>query len=269
MRHTDGSLNPDAPLSGRTALITGSGSPLGIGFAIARRLAGDGARVFLTSTTDRCHERASSLLTQGVEASAHPADLTRVDEIEALLARVFEVFGSVELLVNNAGMTSVGDAMGAPRPTHEFVPADWDHIIERNLHTAFGVTSRVLPQMSSGGFGRIVNVASTTGVTGAMFGESAYAAAKAGLVGFTRAIALEYAAQGITCNAVAPGWIATGSQTADESRQGAAVPVGRSGTADEVAHVVAMLCAPAASYITGQCLVIDGGNSIAEERAVR
>lgn len=256
-------------LHGRVALVTGAGDELGIGFATARLLAASGARVFLTSTTDRCHARAQSLLQDGHDVQAMPADLTDGDDVVRLLARVRAEYGAISLLVNNAGMTSVNDPMGVPQPLHEMPLEQWKHTVARNLDLAFAVTAAVLPDMVAHGYGRIVNVASTTGVTGAMFGEAAYAAAKAGLVGFTRAIALEYAANGVTANAVAPGWIATASQTADEMRQGAASPVGRSGTPDEVAHVIAMLCAPQAAYLTGQCIVIDGGNSIAEERAVR
>lgn len=256
-------------LHGQVALVTGAGSETGIGFATARQLASMGARVFITSTTDRCHERAKTLVTEGFEVDAAPADLLDPDAVDALLARVHESLGPVELLVNNAGMTSVLDPMEPVLRAHELAADRWTHTLERNLSTCFTVTSRVLPDMLQLGRGRIVNVASTTGVTGAMLGESAYAAAKAGMVGFTRALALEYAAQGITANAVAPGWIATASQTSDEMLQGEVTPVGRSGTAEEIAFIIAMLCSPLAGYITGQCLVVDGGNSIAEERTVR
>ena len=256
-------------LHGHVALVTGAGSPTGIGMASARRLAAMGARVFITSTTERCHDRAKQLVRDGVEAAAFPADLTIASEVDALLDRVHSRFGPVQVLVNNAGMTSLLDPMGEVRPTHLVSPADWAHALERNLTTAFTLSARVIPAMVELGWGRIITIASTTGVTGAMFGEAAYAAAKAGLVGLTRTMALEYAAMGITANAVAPGWIATASQTADEVLQGAVTPVGRSGTADEVAHIVAMLAAPQASYITGQCIVVDGGNAIAEERSVR
>ena len=120
--------------------------------------------------------------------------------------------------------------------------------------------------MRRGGWGRIVMVSSVTGAVMAMRGEAAYAAAKAGMVGLTRSLAVDLAGAGITANAVAPGWIRTGSQTDAERREGEVTPVGRSGTADEVAWPVAWLCTPGAAYVTGQCLVVDGGNAVAEER---
>ena len=171
------------------------------------------------------------------------------------------------MLVNNAGMVSVagggdyleGDLLGTP-------PDRWAASLSRNLDTAYLTTRAALPHLRSGGHGRVVMVTSVTGAAMAMRGEVAYAAAKAGLVGLTRALAVDEAAHGITVNAVAPGWIETGSQTAAEALEGRTTPVGRSGTAEEVAAAVVFLAAPGAAYVTGQVLVVDGGNSVAEER---
>ncbi len=262
-------IGVESKLDARVALITGAGSETGIGFACATALAALGARVFLTSTTERCVDRASALRAVGFEADAYPADLLSDGGAARVVRGARARFGAVDILVNNAGMTSVGDPMRDPQRVHELSREAWAHAIERNLTSAFLMTSLVLPSMMDRGWGRIVNIASSTGFTGAMVGESAYAAAKAGLIGWTRALALEYAPYGITANAVAPGWIATGSQTSAEAAQGAATPMRRSGTPAEVAEPVASLCGLGASYLTGQCIVIDGGNSIAEERALR
>jgi 3-oxoacyl-[acyl-carrier protein] reductase len=145
--------------------------------------------------------------------------------------------------------------------------ATWQAALARNLTTAFLVTKAAMPDMISRGWGRIIMVASLTGPVMAIRADVGYASAKAGMIGLTRATAVDVAGHGITVNAVAPGWIATGSQTPEERDQGMATPAGRSGTPGEVAAAVAWLASPGSSYITGQYLVVDGGNSIAEQRA--
>jgi len=139
--------------------------------------------------------------------------------------------------------------------------------MSRNLDTAFLTTRAALPGMIAAGWGRVVMVTSVTGAVMAMSTEASYAAAKAAMVGLARSAAIDYAAAGVTVNCVAPGWIATASQTVDEARQGGSTPVGRSAVPIEVAAVIAFLCTPGAAYVTGQTVVVDGGNSIAEERA--
>jgi 3-oxoacyl-[acyl-carrier protein] reductase len=248
----------------RVALVTGAGSASGIGFACAQHLARAGVRVMITSTTDRIFERVTEL-NLGDDAAGYVADLTDESEAQRLVAATVERFGSVEILVNNAGMTSVS----RPAVSTALVdtPLDlWRSALDRDLTTAFLVTRAVVPHLVAGGWGRIVNVASLTGPVMAMRDEAVYAAGKAGMVGLTRALALDLGRNGVTVNAVGPGWIDTPSSSEHERAMGRATPAGRSGTADEVAAAVAFFAGEGASYITGQHLVIDGGNSIMEER---
>jgi 3-oxoacyl-[acyl-carrier protein] reductase len=261
-------------LAGRVALVTGAGSAGGIGFATARLLSELGAAVALTATTDRAHERAAELAAAGIPAVGVVADLTDDEQVRRAVAEVTAALGAPSVLVNNAGMTSTSlpalsvDAPGGSESgtLADLSPEQWHRSLQRNLDTSYLTTRAVLPMMIAGGWGRVVMVSSVTGPIMAMRAEIAYAAAKAGMVGLVRAVAVDSAAAGVTVNAVAPGWIATASQTAHEVRQGHHTPIGRSARADEVAAVIAFLCTPGASYITGQCLVVDGGNSVAEER---
>jgi len=254
-------------LTGRVAVVTGAGSPTGIGFAVCRRLGELGANVALTATTERVHERVRELQEADVEASGVVADLTVATAAEEVVATAIDRWGHLDILVNNAGMVSVSDR-GAMSGGVDGLPyEDWQHSLRRNLDTAFLTTRAALPAMRQGGWGRIVMVSSVTGPVMAMHSDAAYATAKAAMVGLVRSLAVDLAADGITANAVAPGWIATSSQTEEEVREGRITPMRRSGTPDEIAWPVAWLCTPGAAYLTGQCVVVDGGNSVAEERA--
>lgn len=250
-------------LTGKRFLVTGAGSSQGIGFASARALKGLGASVFLTSLSPRVLERADEL-----GASGAIADLTNPDEVSTLIATAVAKLGGLDGIINNAGMTSVVDKAEGEFDSIDSISLDtWRKSFARNVESTFLVTKAALPYLRQHPNGRIVMVSSTTGNVTAIHNDIAYASSKASLMGMVRALSIDEAAHGITVNAVAPGWIHTQSQTSSENRHGFATPMGRSGTPDEVASAIAWLCTPGASYITGQMIVIDGGNSIPEERA--
>jgi 3-oxoacyl-[acyl-carrier protein] reductase len=243
------------------ALVTGAGAADGIGFAVARLLGNQGLAVAITSTTDRILERAAELRAEGIDATGHVADLTLATAVDRLHGET----GEVAVLVNNAGMGSIN----APFTQTLFASldeAEWDRSIAVNLKTAMLVTRRYVPAMVAAGYGRIVNVASVTGPMVSNIGDSAYSAAKAAMIGLTHALALEVGNAGVTVNAVAPGWIATGGSLPEELIAARNTPLGRAGIPEEVAAAVVFLASPGASYINGATLVVDGGNILQERK---
>lgn len=254
-------------LTGRVAIVTGAGSPEGIGFAACRELGGLGASVVVGATTARAHERAAELANIGVDAIGVAGDLTVPAAADELIDAAMQRWGRADIVVNNAGMISVTDPNWQSGTIDSLSYTDWQASLARNLDTAFLVSKAVVPRMKARGWGRIVMVSSVTGPVMASRGDVVYAAAKAGMLGLCRAIAVDTAIHGITVNTVAPGWIATASQSEAEAREGLVTPIGRSGRSDEVASVIAWLCTPGASYLTGQCVTVDGGNSISEQRS--
>jgi 3-oxoacyl-[acyl-carrier protein] reductase len=242
------------------ALVTGAGDASGIGFAAAKALKELGAEVFITSTSDRIYKRAEELGAKGFIA-----DLTSESDVQALESQI----SSLDILVNNAGMTSVTSPAG-PNEATDISQVSLEALqkgMSRNLETAFLATKYFLPKIRKSQSGRIIMISSLTGPVMAMRNQPVYATAKAALVGLTKSIALDEAKYGITCNAILPGWIATNSISESEKSQGLSVPMGRGGRTDEIASAIAWLSTPGASYITGQTIIVDGGNSIKEERA--
>lgn len=248
---------------GQKALVTGAGSASGIGFAAARILGELGAEVAIVSTTERIFERVRELESQGIRAKGYIADLMDRQQVKDLVEQISDDLGRIDVLINNAGMVQVGmeeDFSGFLDMSYE----SWDDSINRNLNITFNVTKEVLPGMVANGYGRIVNTSSVTGSVASNPGEAAYSAAKAGIDGMTKSLAIEFGSKGITVNSVLPGWIGTASQTEAEEAGGRNTPIGRSATAEEVANGIVFLASREASYITGVSLVIDGGNTIQE-----
>ena len=245
----------------RVAIITGAGAPEGIGAAVARQLVAEGARVVLGATSQRIHDRAAEL---GDAAVGVIADLTVEGSAESLVDAAVQRWGRLDIVVNNAGMTSVSSGWDADDDVAGLSLQQWEAAIARNLTTAFLMCRAAVPVMAAAGYGRIVSVGSTTGTVNAMPGQSTYTAAKAGLVGLSRALALEVIGDGVTVNVVAPGYVATGSQLPFEAAAAAAGPIGRSGTPDEIAACVLFLAHESASFVTGAVLVADGGHGLPE-----
>jgi 3-oxoacyl-[acyl-carrier protein] reductase len=245
----------------RVAIVTGAGAADGIGMAIARQLVADGARVVIGATSDRVFERSAEL---GPESIGVVGDLTVESGADALVRAAVERWGRVDILVNNAGMTSVTSGGDVDEDVAALSPAAWEAGLARNLTTAFLMCRAVVPVMRQAGYGRIVSIGSTTGTVSAMPRQSVYTAAKAGLVGLSRALALEVVGDGVTVNVVAPGYIATGSQLDFEAAAAQVGPAGRSGTPEEIAACALFLAHESASFVTGVVLVADGGHGLPE-----
>jgi len=241
-------------LEGRVALITGAAS--GIGKSTAQRLADEGAAVLVTDIQSDAGElTVKELLAGGARAAFFTHDVTSEADWEAAVAKAVEEFGGLDILVNNAGMT-------IDKTMRKMTPEEWDHVIHVNLSGAFYLSRAILQHMLDRNYGRIVNISSVIGSSGA-FGQANYASAKSGLFGLTMSLALETAAKGITVNAVTPGYITTDMTAAVPGnvmdKLIANIPVGRLGEPNEVARVVEFLADPESAYITGQVYPVNGG----------
>ena len=256
-------MEGEGRLAGKVAFITGVAKMDSIGFATASVFAAEGAALAIADISPKVHDCAAALAGRGRTVSSHVADLTDGAQVGHIVAEALERHGRIDVLVNNAGMVVYGQE---ERFTsfQDLDEAEWDFGIAINLKTQFLVTRAIVPQMIERGYGRIVNVSSVTGPLVANPEESVYCAAKAGVLGMTRGLALDVAKHGVCVNAVGPGWIATGSQAEGEDVGGLNTPLGRSARPEEVARAILFLASDDASYITGQLLVVDGGNTIQE-----
>jgi 3-oxoacyl-[acyl-carrier protein] reductase len=241
-------------VTGRVALVTGASQ--GIGRTCALRLAKEGAIVAVAARNqEKLNELVSEITVAGGTAAPFVLDVGDEDQVKATVKAVIAQFGKIDILVNNAGITRDQLVMRMKR-------ADWDAVLRTNLTSAYLCTQAVIGSMLKQRWGRIVNITSVFGQMG-QAGQANYSASKAGLIGFTMAIAREVGSRNITCNAVAPGFIETAmtATLSDEFKESAVkqIPLGRVGSPDDVASAVAFLASDEASYITGHVLNVNGG----------
>lgn len=239
------------------ALVTGGTG--GLGTAICKRLADDGFHVVANyNNQEKAEKWQAKMKEEGYNFDMYQADVCDYDKVEAMVAHIEKEIGQIDALVNNAGITRDGQFKKMSRE-------HWDEVLQTNLYSVFNCTRNVINQMIDRNYGRIINISSVNGQRG-QFGQANYSAAKAGMHGFTKTLAMEVAKKGITVNTISPGYIATDMVLAvpEEHRNKivAEIPIGRLGGTDEIAHLVSFLASKQTSFITGANYAINGGQHV-------
>jgi NAD(P)-dependent dehydrogenase (short-subunit alcohol dehydrogenase family) len=252
-------VQTNGSMQGKVALVTGASG--GIGLATARQFAQAGASVVLSARRAQLiEEEADRLAAAGHEALAVPTDVTDASQVSAMVARAVEQYGRLDYAVNNAGV------INERGPAHELLEQEWDRLISVNLTAVWLCMKHELAQMVQQGAGAIVNVSSVAGLRAAP-GLAAYNASKHGVVGLTKCTGIEYASQRIRVNAICPGWVETpmtaeyGSDPERRRQMVASEPIGRTAQPEEIANTAVWLCSDGASYITGDAIAVDGGQT--------
>ena len=244
-------------LEGKVAIVTAAAGA-GIGQATVRLLAGEGASVVVSDVHQRrAMEVAEALRSEGYAALGIPCDVTSREQVDNMVRKTLDELGRIDILVNNAGMNR-------PGPVHETSDEDWDLVIDTNLKGTFYCTRAILPTMIQQNYGRMVNISSIAGWATANQNESAYCAAKAGIMAFTRCVALETAKYNITVNAIAPGFVPNPFLEKVYSKERlewrlSTIPVGRGAKPEEIGNVILFLVSDESSYITGETIAVSGG----------
>lgn len=245
-------------LEGKVVIVTGAAR--GIGEGIALKLAQQGAHIAFTYVSEGSAEKAKSLeeklVNEGVKAKAYRSNAGEFSECETLVSDVLKEFGSVDVCVNNAGISKDNLLL-------RMTPEQWDDVMNINLKSVFNMTKQVIKPMMKAKSGSIINMSSVIGLMGNA-GQSSYAASKAGIIGFTKSVAKELGSRNIRCNAIAPGFVETDmtsylkeGEAGDKYKAG--IPLGRFGSAEDIANVTLFLASDLSAYVTGQVIAVDGG----------